>query len=261
MTGLPISVVILAQNSAKTLARALDSVRAFDEVVVVDGGSVDATANIAKAYPNVVYRENAFRGFSEQRNFAVLQASHLWCLVLDSDEAATPELVAGLASGTWDDGGKPLYFVMRTDYFMGRPLGQGYARNYTHPRFFLRTRVHYRGHIHENPHVDGRKPLRESDWVGSLPAEWRILHNPDNDVEDELARIGRYSILRARERLDAGRTITAAGILRAFVRDAATVYREEWRNGPRGFIRTLLVCCHRGLANAMVYAERVRRER
>ena len=40
-----------------------------------------------------------------------------------------------------------------------------------------------------------------------------------------------------------------------------TVYRAEWRNGPRGFNRTVLVCCHRCLANVMVYAERVRRER
>lgn len=261
MESLPISVVILAQNSAKTLERALDSVRAFDEVVVVDGGSVDATASIAAAFPNVVYRENPFRGYSEQRNFAIRQASHPWCLVLDSDEAVTPELVAGLASRSWDDDAAPLYYVMRTDYFMGRVLDRGYARSITHPRFFRTSRAEYRGHIHEAPFIDGRQPRRDHDWVGTLPAEWRIQHNPTNDIEDELARIGRYSILRARERIEAGREISASGILRSLLRDAVTVYHQEWRNGSRGFIRTILVCCHRCLANVMVYAERARRDR
>ena len=259
--GLPITVLILTHNSARTLDRALESVRAFAEVVVVDGGSVDATARIAAAYPNVSYRENPFRGFSEQRNFPLRQASHAWCLVLDSDEAATPELVAGLASRSWDDDPVPLYYVMRTDYFMGEVRERGYARSLTHARFFRGSRVEYRGRVHESPHVDGRKPRRDSDWVGVLPVDWRILHDPDNDVADELARIGTYSLLKGRERIEAGERIGAAGIVLAVFRDAFSLYRMEWRNGRRGFVRTILVCCHRALANVVVYAERVRRDR
>lgn len=258
---LPISVVVLTLNSAATLNRALDSVRAFDEVMVVDGGSVDATADIATAYSNVVFRMNPFRGFSEQRNYALRHASHRWCLVLDSDESVTPDLVAGLASRSWDDGPEPLYYVMRTDYFMGKAQDSGYARSVTHARFFLKDRVEYRGHVHESPCVDGRKPRRDSDWVGALPEAWQILHNPANDVADELSRIGTYSLLKARERIEAGARISAAGIVLALLRDAVAVYRLEWRNGPRGIIRTILVCCHRCLANVVVYAERVRRER
>lgn len=259
--SLPISVVILTLNSAKTLGRALDSVRAFDEVVVLDGGSVDATVSIAAAYPNVVYRTNPFEGFSSQRNVALRHASHAWCLVLDSDEAVTPELVAGLSSRSWDDSALPLYYVMRTDWFMGRAQERGYACSITHPRFFRRRGAEYRGHLHEAPFLDGRKPRRDGEWVGTLPLAWRILHNPDAGIEDELARIGRYSILRARERIEAGKEITAIGVLRSLVRDALTVYRREWRNGQRGFIRTVLVCSHRCLANVAVYAERVRRQR
>ena len=259
--SIPVSVVMLAQNSAETLDRALASVRAFDEVVVVDGGSVDATASIAAAYPNVVWRVHPFRGFAEQRNFALRQASHLWCLVLDSDETATPELVEGIASRRWDDAPASLYYVMRTDWFMGRELDSGYARSTSHARFFRKARVDYRGHVHESPFVDGRKPHRDAEWVGTLPGDWRILHRPDNDLEDELARIGTYSLLKARERIEAGERIGAAGVVLALVKDAVTLYRQEWRNGGRGFVRTVLVCCHRCLVNVAIYAERVRRER
>ena len=89
----------------------------------------------------------------------------------------------------------------------------------------------------------------------------RILHRPDNDLEDELARIGTYSLLKARERIEAGERIGAAGVVLALVKDAVTLYRQEWRNGGRGFVRTALVCCHRCLVNLAIYAERVRRER
>ena len=61
----------------------------------------------------------------EQRNFALRQASHPWCLVLDSDETATPELVEGIASRRWEDAPTSLYYVMRTDWFMGRELDSG----------------------------------------------------------------------------------------------------------------------------------------
>jgi hypothetical protein len=150
---------------------------------------------------------------------------------------------------------------MRTDWFMGRELDSGYARSISHARFFRKARVDYRGHVHESPFVDGRKPYRDAEWVGTLPADWRILHRPDNDIEDELARIGTYSLLKARERIEAGERIGAAGVVLALVKDAVTLCRQEWRNGRRGFVRTVLVCCHRCLVNVAVYAERVRRER
>ncbi len=97
--------------------------------------------------------------------------------------------------------------------------------------------------------------------MGTLPADWRILHHPANDIDDELARIGTYSLLKARERIEAGERVGAAGIALSLLRDLVTVYRLEWRNGRRGVIRTLLVCCHRCLVYVTIYAERVRRER
>ena len=74
------------------------------------------------------------------------------------------------------------------------------------------------------------KPARDADWVGALPRDWRILHRPDNDVEAEIARIGAYSVLRAKERIAAGERIGAAGVLIALLRDAVDVYRRELRN-------------------------------
>lgn len=145
-------------------------------------------------------------------------------------ERGEPEFVAGIAGREWADDPTPLYYVMRTDWFMGIELDRGYARSVSHARFFRRARIEYRGLVHESPYVDGRKPARDADWVGALPRDWRILHRPDNDVEAEIARIGAYSVLRAKERIAAGERIGAAGVLIALLRDAVDVYRRELRN-------------------------------
>src|SRR3712207_4237545 len=48
----PVSVVVLARDEERCLARCLDSVvgGGFDDIIVVDTGSVDATIDIARGY-------------------------------------------------------------------------------------------------------------------------------------------------------------------------------------------------------------------
>ena len=47
---IPATVRILTLNSAKTLRRALESVKDFAEILVFDGNSTDETLEIAKEY-------------------------------------------------------------------------------------------------------------------------------------------------------------------------------------------------------------------
>ncbi len=65
-----ISVILLVQNSAKTLGRCLDSLRSFAEVVCIDGGSYDQTPEIIKTYSNTKYFYHPWPGFIAQRNYS-----------------------------------------------------------------------------------------------------------------------------------------------------------------------------------------------
>lgn len=92
------SVVILTLNEAARLPACLASVAGCDDLVVIDSGSTDDTAGVARAHGARVL-VNRFVDFAQQRNFAH-QAAHFrheWVFHLDADEQMTPELFAECA--------------------------------------------------------------------------------------------------------------------------------------------------------------------
>ena len=91
-----VSVVAPAFERREVLPRALDSVVAQTygdwELIVVDDGSTDGTAEMVKQdYPDVhlVVQEN--HGVSAARNAGIAQARGEWIAFLDSDDAWLPE--------------------------------------------------------------------------------------------------------------------------------------------------------------------------
>ncbi|MFJ4792449.1 glycosyltransferase family A protein [Kitasatospora purpeofusca] len=119
-----VTVVVPAHNAARTLSACLDSVYAQThrphQVIVVDDGSTDATARIARAYtagggpgggpaggraegsaggpaggpPCELIRQWPNRGVSAARNAGIAAATGEVIFFLDSDEALTPDSVA-----------------------------------------------------------------------------------------------------------------------------------------------------------------------
>jgi GT2 family glycosyltransferase len=90
------SVVIPAFNAAATLARAIESVRAQSwpahEIIVVDDGSTDATAGIARQFGDVVrliQQNNS--GVSVARNAGAAAATGDWLAFLDADDWYAPD--------------------------------------------------------------------------------------------------------------------------------------------------------------------------
>ena len=95
-TPIKISAVIPAYNSAAHIQRALDSVltqtRPADEIIVVDDGSTDGTAEIVRSYGDKVRLiEQANSGASAARNAGILAATGDWIALLDADDEWLPE--------------------------------------------------------------------------------------------------------------------------------------------------------------------------
>ena len=91
-----ISVVIPAYNAEKHIARAIDSVlaqtRPADEVIVVDDGSTDATAEVVRSYGDkVIFLQQENAGVSVARNAAIEAATGDWIAFLDADDEWLPE--------------------------------------------------------------------------------------------------------------------------------------------------------------------------
>jgi len=87
----PLSVVIITLNDEHNIGRALASAAFAGEVLVVDSGSSDRTRELAAAGgARVLVHE--WRGYGQQKNWALSQVSQPWVLFLDADEELSPEL-------------------------------------------------------------------------------------------------------------------------------------------------------------------------
>src|SRR4051812_28256958 len=100
---IPVSAVIIAYNEEAQIGRCLASLVWADEIVVIDSYSSDRTLEICQdpSQPwaskiRVVRRK--WSGFKDQRNFAIQQPKFDWILVVDADEACSPELAEKVRS-------------------------------------------------------------------------------------------------------------------------------------------------------------------
>lgn len=102
-----VSVIIPAYNAQSYLAECLDSVVAqtFDdiEIIVVDDGSTDATAEIARSYaardPRIRLLQKPNGGVSDARNYGIDNSTGLYICFLDADDCLYPYTVDLLLSG------------------------------------------------------------------------------------------------------------------------------------------------------------------
>jgi glycosyltransferase involved in cell wall biosynthesis len=89
-----ISVMIGAYNAAPYLGEAIDSVFAQDyepiELIVVDDGSTDSTADVARSFAEVQVIQQENGGNGAARNRAVENASGELYAFLDADDRFTP---------------------------------------------------------------------------------------------------------------------------------------------------------------------------
>lgn len=144
-----LSVAMITKDSSRYLHKVLSSCDFADEIVLVDSGSSDNTAQIAKEHnAKVLYQE--WLGFGKQKQFAVDNCKNDWVFVLDSDEVITNELKNEILEVLKNPLSKA-YKVARLNYFFGKAIKHGglypdfnvrlFDKNYTH---FSDDKVHER---------------------------------------------------------------------------------------------------------------------
>ena len=94
------STQILTRNSEATLERCLESVKNFDDIIILDGNSKDRTLEIARRYGARVFKQYdtdeplaQITDFAEVRNRGLWLARHDWFMYIDSDEYLSSEAV------------------------------------------------------------------------------------------------------------------------------------------------------------------------
>jgi len=119
------SVIIPAYNAAAFIAQAIDSVLAqtwpAHEIIVVDDGSADATAQVVAGYGDRVrYLRQENAGVSAARNAGARAATGDWLAFLDADDWYYPDRLKWHAEWIERDGGLDF---LTGDYDYRRPDG------------------------------------------------------------------------------------------------------------------------------------------
>ena len=95
-----VSVVIPCYNQAHFLTEAIESVLAQTsrqfEIIVVDDGSTDNTAEVAARYPGIGYLRQDNQGLAAARNTGLRHSQGDYLVFLDADDRLLP---AALESG------------------------------------------------------------------------------------------------------------------------------------------------------------------
>jgi tetratricopeptide (TPR) repeat protein len=144
-----VSLLMIVRNEERNLAECLAPVASlFDEIVIVDTGSVDDTRRIAGRFTPHVFDFPWCDDFSAARNEALRRSNGEWLFWLDADDRLSDGDVAKLRSLLKSLGQQP------QAYFMNTACSTQYACEgetlITHPRLFRRhPELRWRGRVHE----------------------------------------------------------------------------------------------------------------
>src|SRR3954470_4852419 len=206
---IPVSVVIPTLNEAGRIEAAIESVRWADEVIVVDAGSSDGTAMIARRLGAQVLSLTG-NTIGAQRNAGIADARNDWILALDADEEATPELrdsIANLCAG--QEPAHRAFRIRSRNWHLGRELRHGpWGRDWK-VRVFSRNERFSAARVHEN--------LETLDDVGAL--DGALIHHPYRDLSHQIVKIAQYAKWAAADMRAKGRRGSVT----------AMVTRPAWR--------------------------------
>ncbi|CAN5450283.1 glycosyltransferase family 2 protein [soil metagenome] len=242
MLPIKLSVVLITRNEARNVEGCLESVRFADEWIVVDNGSTDGTADIARRFGAKVVVTEDWPGFGLQKGRALELASGEWVLSIDADERVTPALAAQIMAvlASAGDQSKPVaYEFSRLSSFCGQWIRHGDWYPDRVLRLFRREAGRFTADmVHERLVVEDSAG---SNAVARLEGE--LLHDTMPSLHDAIDKMNRYSSGRAVDKLRSGKRGGLGAALGHGLWAFARCYlvRRGFMDGRLGFVLAVYV--------------------
>ena len=241
-----VTAVVTCFNSEKTIEKCLLSLSWADEIIVLDSFSEDSTVKIIqKLGATVQLKQQAFKGFAQQKQDVIDMAQHDWVILLDADECLTPKAVKKIQQWKGKAPTAHGYNLPRIEWVFWHWAHPWVKRN-EFIRLFKRSHSHMsQDLVHESIKVDGD--------VKRLYAPFK--HYGETSIQVKLEKINRYSALAAQQKFDRGKRCSA---LRLFLYPVFYFFRQYFVkrqvfNGVAGVINATLNSYYAYLKYAKLY--------
>ena len=226
----PVSVCIVAFNEEKHIGACLEALSWSDDIIVIDSFSGDSTVRICRQFtPRVVQRR--WKGYLDQKTYALGLAKNEWVLLMDADEILTGEAVKEiLAEIEREDNPYDGYCLRRKLYYLGRWLRHGEWYPDYKLRLFRKSKASIGG---MEPHDSIQL---KSGAVKRLRGE--MLHYSYDNIEDQMNTMNRYSSISASQMFERGVKFPFARMLLhpAWRFSLAYFLRKGFLDGLPGFV-------------------------
>lgn len=189
-----LSACLITLNEEHNLPRALASLQGIaDEIIVVDSGSTDKTASIAREHGAALY-ERAWTNYSEQKNFAAERAQNEWVFSMDADEELSSALQTSLLDWKKREPQSSVYEMARKTWYLGAWVKHsGWYPDFQR-RLYRRDKAQFSGIIHEALRFAGRPGRLNGD----------LLHYTVRSFAEHEQKVERYALLAAQQMYAAG---------------------------------------------------------
>lgn len=235
-----LGIVAISHNEENDLPAFLAHLLPWvSEIVIVDDGSTDRTAEICRTAGGIVKfvtsPRQAGEYYSHQRNKGIASAESDWLLHMDIDERVTPELsaeiLAAIANPLYDG-----YFFRRQNYFLNRPMRGGGWQTWNQIHLARRTKFRFGGKMHETTLLDAA-PER----AGQLAHP--MWHLNDSDYVERVRKNMTYMQVEAENLLEKGcRVRWYDFVLRPLTRVLKSYFLQGgWRDGSTGFLYAVYI--------------------
>ena len=228
-----ISVVLSVRNEELKIERTLFSLGWADEIIVVDNGSTDKTADIARQYGAKVIQSKNNLMLNVNKNFGFGKAKGSWILSMDGDEVIPPELAGEIKKSVHNS---PVvgYWIPRKNILFGKWIAHGLWWPDKQLRLFQRGIGAFPcKHVHEYLAVDG--PTAEL----SVP----MVHYNYETVSQFIRKMDEiYTESEVESRVSAGYALVWQDAVRFPMSDFVKTYLAQggYKDGIHGLILSIL---------------------
>jgi glycosyltransferase involved in cell wall biosynthesis len=234
-----ISAIIIARNEEAMIADCIASLQFCDEIIVVDSGSSDNTADLAFREGAKIVQASGGT-FKDWRGAGLEAATGDWVLYIDADERVTPKLAREIAE-TIEFTSYSSFLLRRNNIHFGKWLQHGGWEKDMIVRLFKRSELErWEGDVHEHAIVKGiTAQLKEP-----------LVHLTHRNIKDGLVKSYTWTDTEARLLYEAHvKPVTVSTLLRKTIAEFVRrlVIKQGWKDGIEGWIESMQQAMNRFL--------------